>query len=155
MIIAVISLVISLVALIGVAAGLLLQARQVKVSQIQTVRAAHLELMKMALENSAIATEVGGISDPDRYSQGIFLNWRMKYFEMGYEVGYFADVAIEQMAVRLFANPIPRIWWAENRTIYKAEAVTRRTSRFFALVDSEFQRHEVAAASPSDSNPPG
>jgi hypothetical protein len=136
--------------LIGVAAGLLLQARQVKVSQIQAVRNGQLELMKMALEHLPMASKAMGASDPESYSQGIYLNWRMKYFEMGYEMGYFTDASIKEMADYLFRNPIPRNWWAAARETYTPKTMRRHTRQFFLLVDDEFRRHSPAAESSSD-----
>jgi Family of unknown function (DUF6082) len=139
--IAIISLIISCVALGGVAAGLMLQARQVRVSQIQTVRSAQLELIKLALEYPIMASAAAGVSDPDLFSQASYLNWQMKYFEMGYETGYFSDSAVRRIAVILFEVEIPRNWWAGGREMWASQCPTKRARQFFALVDAEFQRY--------------
>jgi hypothetical protein len=57
MLIAIVSTLISSVALLGVAISLFLQARQLRASQIQTARASQMELMRSALEHPDLVAE--------------------------------------------------------------------------------------------------
>ena len=149
LLIAVISALISSIALVGVAISLLLQARQVKISRLQAVRAAQLELMKMALDNPAMAADALGISDPDLYVKQVFLNWHIMYLQLGFEVDVFSPGVIQQTAAGLFEGRAAREWWEWNRRSYGTSPMPRRVKQFFEIVDEEFQRHEAPPNPPS------
>jgi hypothetical protein len=156
MIISIISVLISSIAVLGVAAGLLLQARQVRVSQVQAVRLAQLELMRMSLENPSTIAPLDGFSNPELYSQYIYLNWQIKYFEMGYEMNYFTEVAIRQAARNIFASMIAREWWTQSRPDYAETSAAGRRKNFFEFVDSEFRQYEQApTVLPNSEEPDG
>jgi hypothetical protein len=139
--IAVISIVISSVALAGVAVSLLFQARQLKVSQLQATWAAQLELMKMALDNPAVATNALGIADPEIYTSQVFLNWHIKYLELGYEIKAISALGVREAAKELFGGQFARDWWSWNRQSYEsATTTTQRTKQFFTIIDAEYQR---------------
>jgi len=55
MLLSLIATVISSVALVGVAIGLLIQARQLQASQLQAARSLHVDFIKLAMEDPSIA----------------------------------------------------------------------------------------------------
>jgi hypothetical protein len=54
-VLSIIATIISSIALVGVAAGLIIQGQQLKASRIQVMREMHLELMKIGIDNPALA----------------------------------------------------------------------------------------------------
>jgi hypothetical protein len=149
-VIAIISTLISSVALAGVAISLLLQARQVRITQLQVSRAAQLELIKMALDNPTMASAAVGISNPDSYAKYVFLNWQFKHFELGYEIKTMSAENVRQSVAQLFENETPREWWSLARQSYEEGPVSRRGKQFFAIVDGEFRRLTESPSSTSD-----
>jgi hypothetical protein len=82
--IAIISTLISSIALVGVVVSLLLQARQIRVSQLQASRSAQAEMLKVAIEDPEVASAALGRSDVDVFAREIFLNLQMKTLELHY-----------------------------------------------------------------------
>jgi hypothetical protein len=154
LIIAIISTLISSIALAGVAISLLLQSRQLRISQLQAANSAQLELIKMALDNPSMASEVLGVPDSDLYAKQVFLNWHIKYLELGYEINAISATGVRQAAEHILATQTALEWWSWNRQLYLGDTTTRRTKQFFAIIDAEFQHLKTASASSaSPTNP--
>jgi hypothetical protein len=138
--IAALSTLISSIALVGVAISLILQARQLRVNQVQIARASQVELLKLGLNNPVAASELVGAADPDGFARGVFLNWYVGHLLTSYETGATSKSNIERLARELFAVEASRKWWAMARQSYANDARSRRQKSFFAVVDGEFQR---------------
>jgi hypothetical protein len=139
MIIAIISTLISSIALTGVAVSLLLQARQLRASQIQASRSAQVELIRMAADNRELISEIFG-SEPGSYLKDVFINWFFKYLELSYSMKVISAKSVRVQAIRLFAIDYPYEWWARSREVYDIEATTKRERQFFAIIDEMFEQ---------------
>lgn len=150
LIIAVVSTLISAVALAGVVLSLLLQSRQVRISQLQTARFAQLELMKMGLDHPGMAAAALGQPDAELYSKQIFFNWHIRYLELAFDIKAVSEETVRAGAAELFEVELVREWWSWNRVYYQRLSASRRVRKFFTIVDSEFQRISQPAASQPD-----
>lgn len=139
-VLAIISTLISSIALLGVVVSLLLQARQLRVSQLQASRAAQLELVKMAMDNPKMAGSLYGYNDPETYSRWVYLNWLLRYYELSYQMRDMTKASLKREAEALFKTEDSRNWWLMARGAYEVAATTRRAREFFVMVDVEFQR---------------
>ena len=140
-ILSVIATITSSIALIGVAVGLILQARQLRADQLQTMRALQLELIRMAIDKPELGLDSFLAKDVDRKdsSRVYYLNLWVKYLEMNYSFGTASKASIGLQMARMFESEFPRIWWTVSRDTYKVEAETKSQREFFTIVDGEFQ----------------
>jgi hypothetical protein len=138
MTIAIISTLISSIALVGVAVSLLLQARQLRANQIQTSRAAQVELIKLAVDNRELVSEIYG-EKPEAYLKGTYINWFIKYLELSYSMKVISKDSVQLQITRLFTADYPYEWWARVRDVYHVEATTRRERQFLAITDEAFR----------------
>lgn len=139
MIIAIISTLISSIALLGVAASLLLQARQLRASQLEASRAAQFEFIKLLLDRPELASSIF----TDRFSpEGAALNWYIKYFEFAYSMKVISTDSIRLQLMEIFSADHLRNWWSAVREIYKTEAESAGKSEkdFFLIVDEAVQK---------------
>jgi hypothetical protein len=152
---AIISLVISIVALLVVVASLLLQARALRTSQLQAARAAHFQMVQAALERPELFPDPSDPhdSDPEVFAKKVFLNMTMKYWQLSYSLRTISDRGVRIHARRMFAVPFRREWWSEARDYYLVEAISRTDRRFVALVESAFFEHATSPRS-SEERPP-
>jgi hypothetical protein len=154
MTIAIISTLISSIALIGVAVSLLLQARQLRASQVQASRAAQVELVKMAVDNREVISDIFG-DEPATYLKGVFINWFFKYLELSYSMKAISAKSVHLQVIRLFTVSYPYEWWIKTREIYEIEATTKREREFFAIIDGAFRQAARQRESSSDSSSKG
>jgi hypothetical protein len=145
---AIISVLISSIALTGVALSLLFQARQLRTSQLQAARQLQVQILQLEISKPDLAGSLQPNFNQDDYPKAVFLNQFMKYIEMSYLIGAISRESVRMEAAQRFKLDFPRIWWSTIRHIYEEEAVTKREKEFFKLVDMEFQEamrlHEAA-----------
>jgi Family of unknown function (DUF6082) len=140
MLIALFSILISSVALMGVAVGLILQAQQLRAGRIQASAASQVQLMKFALDNPAAALELMGNDDPEAFAQEVILNWHINHLLMSYNNKTLSEAHLRRLVRSLFAAENSRNWWTIAGASYNDDATSRREKRFFAIVDAEFQQ---------------
>jgi Family of unknown function (DUF6082) len=150
MIIAIVSTLISSVALVGVALSLLLQARQLRVNQLQATRAAQVELARFAAENREIISDIFA-DEPAEYLRGIFINWFVKYLELSYHMKISSRESVQLQVSRLFGAKYPSEWWVRVRNTYETEAATKKEREFFTIIDETHKR----SAAPSTKSTQG
>src|SRR5262245_10165894 len=124
MTIAILSTLISSIALIGVVVSLLLQARQLRTNQIQVTRAAQQELIRFSLENPDLATEVLGLTDPETYIKQVYLNWYFSYLSMTYGISTMSKPNLRLLLVEPFSTEVSREWWTMARQSYHDWAIS-------------------------------
>jgi len=139
MVIALLSVLISSIALVGIATSLLLQARQLRASQVQASAASQVQLMKFALDNTASAMALIGDEDPEIFAKEVVLNWHISHLLMSYNNKTLSEAHLRRLMRGLFAAEDSRSWWARVRPSYDDDATSRRERRFFSIVDAEFQ----------------
>jgi HAMP domain-containing protein len=119
---AVVSMLLSSIALIGAAVSLALQGRQLRANQVQVAHSSQLELMKIGLENPAVIAEIGlaGTSP-------------------------LSKPHLQRLAREIFAAKPARGWWTLARESYHSDVTSRRQRVFFDVVDEEFQQAALAS----------
>ena len=128
-------------ALICVAIGLILQARQLKASQVQIIREMQLELLKLGIDNpELIASVYENEIELEHISKSNLINLTVKFLEAGYSLKMFSRESVTLQTTRLFSSEYPRAWWTLARGIYDVEAQTGTEKEFFTIVDSSFQQ---------------
>jgi hypothetical protein len=137
-ILSVVATIISSIALIGVAAGLILQARQLKATQIQVMRAMHVELMKTGIENPAVVASVYEDTSAEDFPRIAFLNFTMTLWQTSYSLKTTTKEGVAFQAANLFASEHARNWWMGARDYYRVEAVMKNEKEFFSIVDGTF-----------------
>jgi hypothetical protein len=146
------SAILSALALGGVAVSLLVQARQAKAQQIQTVRGYQLELLRLTLDNPQLYLPCWGIqTDPfglDGNRQIVFTNLLMIYQLMGYETGVISESSMRGVILAdLFQGEVGRRYWTElGHPRWDRRVSGRQGRRFLRIVDDEY--HKAVTAGP-------
>ncbi len=155
MIIAVISALISSIALVGVVASLLLQARQLRASQLQASRSTQFDLVKLLLDRPELAETILGDASPN----DMIVNSYLKYFELSYLMRVASRESVQHQLTGLFTASYPREWWATHRETYKieAESAGKLELDFFTISDEAFRRatQQVAPDAPAETKESG
>jgi hypothetical protein len=140
MLISLISVLISSVALLGVAMGLLLQARQLRASQIQAARASQVELLRFAIGNPTMVKTIDGFTNDDTFVKYVIRNWYFTYLSMSYDNRTITKMGLQRVAGTAFKDAFMRKYWSEAKYSYSGAATSRREKDFFMIIDTEFQR---------------
>jgi len=148
MTISLISILISLIALMGVAVSLLLQSHQLRISQIEASRAAQSALIQMGLTNPALAADVFGSPNGEWLAKAALANWQVKYWEMSYLIKAISEKSVQIQAAELFGSGFAREWWSRSRELYRVDATSKREREFFTIVDREFERKKSQGEAP-------
>jgi uncharacterized protein DUF6082 len=136
--IAIVSELISSIALIGVVITLFLESRQLRTSQIQASRTLRGELIRLAMDYPDIASVMGLEISPDDYPRYAFLGLLLDSWEIGYSLSTMSAKAVQVQARTMFNSDYARTWWAAARKAWDDQAATKAEREFFALVDGEF-----------------
>jgi hypothetical protein len=136
--IALISALISSTALVGVAVGLILQANQLRASQLQASRAGQAELIRISLENPDMASDALGWTDKEAFIKSNFMTLTFKSLEQQYSMGIMTDLGARREFALIFEARFPREWWNRVHSIVRDEAVTKRERNFFRIAHEEY-----------------
>jgi hypothetical protein len=146
----VVSMTLSLVALIAAMASLALQARDQFANRHQALRSTQLELVRMAIENPVLYLGYEPTAEQRvRFAHRGYVNLFVKYFELGYLTGALGEVEVRHQMGELFAERGPREVWPALRPAWRTEATSTAKRRFAAIVEHEFQK----ASCPTPTNP--
>jgi hypothetical protein len=140
MLIAIISTLISSIALAGIALSLLLQARQLRASRIQAARAAQVDLMNFAIDNPTLVNDLEGVEDVEGFVKNVVRNWYFSYLSMSYDNKTITRSSLCRIAQTVFATEAARTWWAEAGYSFDEVATSRREKEFSTIIGDEFQR---------------
>lgn len=133
---------ITALALGGVTAALFVQIREVRISQEQAARTLHIEMTRMAIENSDLYPILGtGKAGAQGARLHTYLNLWIAYWLSLYRLGYLNDLEVRICVTeQIFRYAAGRDMWKMNRQGYAAGATDRRTRQFWRIVDSEYLR---------------
>jgi hypothetical protein len=128
-------------AVAGVAVSLVMQVRQIRISQVQAARLMHLELMRMLTADPALrATSPAAVAvTPEEWRRSIYTNLFFKYLEMGFEIGHISEEALRQHFAAHFRLAHARDFWRRTAETFRVDADRRATRRFFQIVDEEYR----------------
>nr|WP_275548865.1 DUF6082 family protein [Streptomonospora sp. PA3] len=130
-------------ALLGVVATLVLQARETRISRELALRDSNSELLRMAMESPEYARCWGAnlpMTDPAAQRQSMYTNMIISQWEMAYDSRAIGDEHVRALAGNLFAGRVGWEFWGRVRAVRLRTADTRRARRFHRILDEEFQR---------------
>jgi hypothetical protein len=135
------------IALIGVAGSLVLQRRQSRVEREYAFREYHREMLRMSMEDPALAACWGPRRDTGLDTDvDLYVTLMIGYWHAGWLVGAFNERRLRLSLGTFFAGEVGRRCWRE-RDEQRLIGRSRRSRRFFRLVDEEY-RAAVAAGPP-------
>ena len=142
-----VSALLTALALGGVVASLLYQARDVKTAREQTSRTIHQELMKMEMEDPFYMTIMGAPTmasrqqtDYDSLRRHHFIHLWVSFWEGQYVLREMSDSYLRDLVRRnLFVSRAGRQYWSVSRKI-KLEGSEGRHLRFNRIVDEEYNQ---------------
>ncbi|MFC4869523.1 DUF6082 family protein [Streptomonospora arabica] len=129
-------------ALLGVVATLVLQARETRMSRELALRDSNSELLRMAMEDAEYARCWGAnLPMPDRAEQrrSMYTNMIVSQWEMAYDSRAMGDEHVRVLARGLFAGRIGWEFWNRVRAVRLRTAESRRSRRFHRILDEEFR----------------
>ncbi|MEV4256533.1 DUF6082 family protein, partial [Spirillospora sp. NPDC049652] len=134
-----ISALLAALALAGLTASLLLQAREVRHQREQSARMAHLELLRMAISDRRLLACLGrpeGTTD-DELARILYLNLFVSWWQMRWEFGDMSEPNLRTLArTDLFREAAGFKLWQISRD--DREPRNRRGRRFLRLLDEEY-----------------
>ncbi|MER5472817.1 DUF6082 family protein [Streptomyces sp. NPDC002685] len=142
---ALVSLVISAAALVGVLISLVYQSRQTRYSREENMRAHHRELLGMVIQDPSLRVCWGGTMDglPEEKARQItFANMIVSWWQSSYVVKDVTDGQLSLNLESFFRGEIGREYWALSRTGWRdlAEATrSARKKRFVEIVDAKYE----------------
>jgi hypothetical protein len=141
----------SVFALAGVAASLVLQARESKANREHASRLVHTDLLKMAMDDPAYLECWGPYSsatDPVALRQAMYVNLILSYWEARYELGQLSDVHLRAGAAHMFQAEPGRRFWADARGLRTETSESRRARHFHRILDEEYLKALTPGPSP-------
>jgi hypothetical protein len=139
-VIATISIAISAIALVGAAISLIFQARQLRLSLLQSLRTTHAETIRMALDHPEIVAKVEGNDDPELIAKRAYVNWNMQHLRMSFLLKSASRDLVQSEAELMFQAQFVRDFWKSAESLYKMEARSRREDEFVKIVNDAFRR---------------
>lgn len=137
-----IAAVLAALSLLGVAASLLLQARQVRVQLAQGARANLIDLVGLALDRPDLAAGApfGRTPDPAALYAGLWIS----HFATLYRLGASDSAEVQGEIASLFRNsPAARERWATSREAYRVSLPGRAGREYFEMVEKMFQAAQI------------
>jgi hypothetical protein len=143
-------------ALLGIAATLALQLREVRNAREVALRESNNELLRMAMDNPEYwecwgperAEEQTKADRQHMYTNMIFNQW-----EIAYEAGAIGDAMLRAAARETLSGRVGRRYWRKVRDKRLATSETRRARRFHHIIDEEF--HALPEPEPASESGPG
>lgn len=137
-----VSAVLSVAATVGVAASLLMQAREIKINRIPAQRALHIEMLKMAMAEPSLVACWGeiGLAPLGNANQLIYLNVIFTHWEMMFKLGDMTLDSLREECRTIFSGEPARRYWARAGDRWRGAYASRVTRRFVAVVDEEYTK---------------
>lgn len=137
------SAVLSVLAVIGVAVTLVLQARDSRTLRLQAIRESHIRLLEMAMNDPELNKVWGpsGLSDPFVHQrQSMYANMILSQWEMSYATRTLTDRHLRLVAAEFLSGTIGREFWHIARQARLDTSESKLSRRFHELSDEEYQR---------------
>lgn len=148
------SAIVSALALAGVAASLIVQNRQARAEQIQSIRTYYLELVRLELDDMALFRPVWGdtdIADPHERKRQVYADLMLNYAWMGFETGTLGEPLLRDMLAGMFSGEAGRDYWGRSHPSWIARTSGSRAGRRFAAVVGDEHARATAAGPPTRS----
>jgi hypothetical protein len=148
------SALLSMFALIGITASLVMQARESKAAREQALRVIHTELLQMAMEDEVYRRSWGpffAAGDATAQREHMYVNLIISNLQLRYELNAISEEHLRVMARTIFSGEVGARFWAEGREMRLRSVGSRRERRFHEILDEEY-RH--ALEEPAQPPPP-
>jgi hypothetical protein len=153
-----VSALLTAMALVGVVASLLFQARDIKLAREQAIRTFHHELIRMELDNPLYMAALGVPWDmpmppeQDRMRQYLYIHLWVSFWQTFYTIGMMPEDQLRRACEReLFRGRPGREYWEYARSTRPLYTKDRRSQHFEKILDEEYGK---AIASQPASVPP-
>jgi hypothetical protein len=146
------SAVVSAIALVGIVTSLVIQQKQNRVMEEQTVRQRHFELVRLTMDDPKFLDVWGARPDVD-YDPALlgFATLVVSHWLMLWRIGNIDEVALRRNAAAYFAGSIGRDHWQRSGPGWSTP--DRLAERFVAIMDEEY-RQAISADPPLGIPPP-
>lgn len=156
-----VSAVLSSLALGGIIASLLYQARSTRNAHEETVRTLQFELIKMELQDPSLMTAMGAPWDVDLPSESaairdfLYVQLWVSFWGGNYTMGELSESAVRHFAAHeLFRGEAGRIYWSAVGHLQITNS-KGRLNRFFHILDDEYEKIISAGISAAKPVRPG
>ncbi|GAA4633133.1 hypothetical protein GCM10023196_069480 [Actinoallomurus vinaceus] len=130
-------------ALLGIAASLVFQAREAKATREQALRALHGDLMKMAMEDPLYRACWGAFfssEDEDAQRAHMYVNMIINHWLLMWELNAITEEHLRAIARVVLSGEIGHRFWSDGRDLRMASAGTKRERRFNRILDEEYRK---------------
>jgi Family of unknown function (DUF6082) len=147
-----VSAVVSAIALVGIVTSLVIQQKQNRVMEEQTVRQRHFELVRLTMDDPKFLDVWGARPDVD-YDPALlgFATLVVSHWLMLWRIGNIDEEALRRNATAYFAGGIGRDHWRRSGPGWSTP--DRQAERFVAIMDEEYRR-ALSAGPPLGIPPP-
>ncbi|MFI7690643.1 DUF6082 family protein [Nonomuraea sp. NPDC049655] len=145
------SAILAVLALIGVAFSLVLQAREAKSAREQALRTLHGDLMKMAMDDPLYRACWGAFfasGDEEGQRAHLYVNMILNHWLLMWELRSITEAHLREIAATVLAGPIGRDFWRQARTLRTTSAGSRRERRFNLIIDDVYSEVTAGGAAP-------
>ncbi|MBC6465289.1 DUF6082 family protein [Actinomadura alba] len=147
------SAILSVLALIGVVATLVFQARETKLAREEARRTAISDLLRMAMDDADLDECWGPVpagEDATVRRQTMYVNMIISEWQMSFETKALGETRLRAISSEMFHGRVGRAFWESAREVRLATSETRRARRFHQILDEEY-RQAPESPSPNDS----
>ncbi|MEV4134093.1 DUF6082 family protein [Dactylosporangium sp. NPDC049742] len=137
------SALIASLALLGVVISLFLQARQLRIMRLQSVRSMQFELERIVLADPDVYPSHLTDGNSDVLRRRMFMQMWLKYVELGYHVGEFDDASVRANARKIFGDSTYLEHWRRAQEAEPSRQSTNKASRFRVLLTEEAERSRL------------
>lgn len=142
--------IISVIALAGVAASLMLQSRANMVIREQANRAVHIELLKMAMSDPLYCRAWGPFfasDDFDEAREHMYVNLIISSWQSRWRTYGTTEESLRVSMHVLFSGETGRRFWVTAREIRMKAPASRREAKFDQILEEEYQLAGINPAS--------
>ncbi|MCO8271132.1 DUF6082 family protein [Actinoplanes sp. TRM 88003] len=134
----------------GIAGSLLLQWRQVRLTQVMLLRERHFELARIAVDDPSMAfPRITGKSDVEA-RRLMVLNLWVAHWSMLWNTGQLSPQGLAAQFDLLFSEPAAVEWWSLVGARWSGDPSLNRRGREFQTMANEAHQRAVAAQSAAD-----
>jgi len=152
------SALLSVIALTGVGASLIFQARENRANREQALRTSHAELMRLAMDDplyGEIWAPLNPPGSPDVQRQHMYVNMVISHWEMEYGLGALNDQHLRIIARGVFSTSAGHRYWQVARPVRMVSSDGRRERRFHQILDEEHDNAQREATGGAPLSDPG
>lgn len=149
-----VSAILTAAALGAIAYSSRLQARELRVAQLQALRQMHFELLRLPLEDRRLSVVWGAAEsmardDYEAWRVSIYTNLAFMYLQMSFRIGEVPEGHLRSLAAtELFSNENGLRFWTRARNAFIAGIPDRRVLDFARILDEEHREATLRTLQP-------